>query len=172
MREMRKPGTDLRESEGESLPAYEESVAGTELSYQSSFSSLGQPSPSQSLRKPLLRLSPSQDLIFSPNSYGDLTARIQMSNMSPGLVAYKVKTTTPERFKVRPSNGCLRPGESSRMDISVTKSHMSQSGNLGRIMLNNLSLPHLSPLISHRSAGQVSHLRHLCVRRGFGPTSN
>ena len=134
MREMRKPGTDLRETEGESLPAYEESVAGTELSYQSSFSSLGQPSPSQSLRKPLLRLSPSQDLIFSPNSYGDLTARIQMSNMSPGLVAYKVKTTTPERFKVRPSNGCLRPGESSRMDISVTKSHMSQSGNLGRIM--------------------------------------
>ena len=164
---MRKPPPDLRETERESLPAYEDSVAGMDLSYQSSFSSLCQ--PGQSPRKPLLRLSPSQDLIFSPNSYGDLTARIQMSNMSPGLVAYKVKTTTPERFKVRPSNGCLRPGESSRMDISVTKSHMSQSGNLGRIMLNNLSL---LPLSSHLSAGQVPHLRHLCVRRGLGPTSN
>ena len=87
-----------------------------------------------SVRKlpPLLRVSPSQDLIFSPNSYGDLTARIQMWNVSPGAVAYKMKTTTPERFKVRPSNGCLRPGESSMMDISVTKSHLSQSGNLGR----------------------------------------
>ena len=128
---MRKPAstlsrssTDLRETEGESLPAYEDSVV--DLSYQSG----------QSVRKvpPLLRLSPSQDLIFSPNSYGDLTARIQMWNVSPGVVAFKMKTTTPERFKVRPSNGCLKSGENSMMDISVTKSHMSQAGNIGRRM--------------------------------------
>jgi len=78
----------------------------------------------------LLRLSPSQDLVFSPNSYGDLTARIQMSNVSPGAVAYKMKTTTPERFKVRPSSGLLSPGQSSMMDIAVAKSHMNQSGNI------------------------------------------
>ena len=43
-----------------------------------------------------------------------------------------MKTTTPERFKVKPSNGCLSPGESSMMDIMVTRSHMSQSDNIGR----------------------------------------
>ena len=100
-------------------------------SYQASFSSA---QSGQSGRKlpTLLRLSPSQDLVFSPNSYGDLTARIQMSNVSPGAVAYKMKTTTPERFKVRPSSGFLSPGQSSVMEIAVTKSHMSQSGNIGR----------------------------------------
>ena len=112
-------------------PGYEDSVTDPPRSYQSfqSFSS----SSSQSVRKQpdLLRLSPSHDLIFSPNSYGDLTARIQISNVSRGMVAYKMKTTTPERFKVKPSNGCLSPGESSMMDIMVTKSHLSQSDNIG-----------------------------------------
>ena len=132
---------------------YEESLGSVaDLSYQSSFSSvsLAPSSPSsQSVRKQpaLLRLSPSQDLVFSPNSYGDLTARIQMWNVSPGPVAFKMKTTTPERFKVRPSNGCLSPGQSSMMDITVTKSHMSQSANLGRLVgVSNFS--HLSPLTS------------------------
>ena len=77
----------------------------------------------------LLKISPSQDLIFSPNSYDDLTARIEITNVSTGSVAYKMKTTTPERFKVRPSSGSLRSGESSMMDIMVTKSH--KSANIG-----------------------------------------
>ena len=106
---------------------YEE--AGTDHDSFQSFSTSSQ----QSLRKQavLLRLSPSQDIIFSPNSYGDLTARIQMSNVSSSVVAFKMKTTTPERFKVKPSTGCLSPGDSSMMDISVTKSHLSQSDNIG-----------------------------------------
>ena len=179
--EIRKPPTglsrstsDLVETETESDLRYEESLGSVaDLSYQSSFSSvsLAPSSPSsQSVRKQpaLLRLSPSQDLVFSPNSYGDLTARIQMWNVSPGPVAFKMKTTTPERFKVRPSNGCLSPGQSSMMDITVTKSHMSQSANLGRLSGWSESV---IPLTSHLSAGQVSHLRHLCVRRGLGSTS-
>ena len=73
-----------------------------------------------------------QDLVFSPNSFGELTSRLQITNISRGVVAYKMKTTTPDRYKVRPSSGHLRSGDSVVMDVMVSRSHANNTANIGR----------------------------------------
>ena len=62
-----------------------------------------------------------QDLIFSNNSFGELCAQVQMTNISSEIVGFKMKTTTPDRYKVRPSSGALKPGETVVMEVRVKK---------------------------------------------------
>ena len=73
-----------------------------------------------------------QDLVFKPNSFGELTARIQARNISVRVVAYKMKTTSPDRYKVRPSSGSLGPGQSLAMEVSVSRSHASNTQLIGQ----------------------------------------
>lgn len=40
-----------------------------------------------------------------------ITNTLKLHNVSPAPVAYKVKTTAPQRYCVRPNNGVLPPGE-------------------------------------------------------------
>ena len=42
-----------------------------------------------------------------------------------------MKTTTPERYKVRPSSGHLRSGDTCVMDVMVSKSHAANTANIG-----------------------------------------
>jgi len=69
----------------------------------------------------LLRVFPSPDISFS--SVGrDLQATLTMTSLSKKTVAFKLKTTSPDIFRVRPSTGCLSPGKSVKVDILVTQS--------------------------------------------------
>ena len=44
-----------------------------------------------------------------------------MTNISSEIVGFKMKTTTPDRYKVRPSSGALKPGETVVMEVRVKK---------------------------------------------------
>ena len=50
-----------------------------------------------------------------------------------------MKTTTPERYKVRPSSGHLRAGDSCVMDVMVSKSHAANTANIGIYILRMFS---------------------------------
>ena len=76
----------------------------------------------------LLQLS--QDLIFSPNSFGEMCARVNLSNITGDMVGYKMKTTTPDRYKVRPSSGHLRPGDNVVIEVSMSKALSQQASNI------------------------------------------
>lgn len=82
----------------------------------------------------LLQLS--QDLVFHPNSFGEMCARVNMSNITGDIVGFKMKTTTPDRYKVRPSSGHLRPGEKVIIEVAMSKALSQQASIiLGKINL-------------------------------------
>jgi len=68
----------------------------------------------------ILRLSPGQEVIFSNTAAGDLAGKIQIQNVSTKVVGYKIKTTSPEKYRVRPSTGSLGPGLSATVEIHVS----------------------------------------------------
>lgn len=67
----------------------------------------------------LLRLSPGDDLQFQKTKDGDLFAEVQVANIAAKAVVYKVKTTSPDKFRVRPSIALLAPGGSCVVEIHV-----------------------------------------------------
>lgn len=67
----------------------------------------------------ILRLTPGQEVVFSTTPAGDLAGKIQIQNISPKIVGYKIKTTSPEKYRVRPSTGSLNPGLLATVEIHV-----------------------------------------------------
>ena len=68
----------------------------------------------------ILLISPAQEVIFSSSSGGELSAKIQIQNISSKAVGYKIKTTSPEKYRVRPSTGSLAPTSQATIEIQVS----------------------------------------------------
>ena len=74
----------------------------------------------------ILVISPAQEVLFSTSaSTRDLTAKLQIQNVSQKPVGYKIKTTSPEKYRVRPSTGCLGPSLSASVEIHCSGSASS-----------------------------------------------
>ena len=69
------------------------------------------------IRKHCLEL---PQVIFSPSPpSGELVAKLQLSNVSGRVVGYKIKTISPEKYRVRPSTGVLGPQPHQNSETSV-----------------------------------------------------
>eukprot|EP00747_Dinoflagellata_sp_TGD_P167161 gnl/TRDRNA2_/TRDRNA2_191111_c0_seq1.p1 gnl/TRDRNA2_/TRDRNA2_191111_c0~~gnl/TRDRNA2_/TRDRNA2_191111_c0_seq1.p1 ORF type:complete len:209 (-),score=60.63 gnl/TRDRNA2_/TRDRNA2_191111_c0_seq1:105-731(-) len=64
----------------------------------------------------LLQVEPATELRFSKKDF-TVSRLLKLSNSHSGHVAFKVKTTAPKSYLVRPSNGTLRPGEVAEVQI-------------------------------------------------------
>lgn len=62
----------------------------------------------------LLKLDPDQTLSFTKSSS---SKTLKLKNLSGGNVAYKVKTTAPKSYLVRPSSGTLKANEENEVQI-------------------------------------------------------
>ncbi|XP_052077844.1 motile sperm domain-containing protein 2-like isoform X1 [Mytilus californianus] len=66
----------------------------------------------------LLTISPGDELLFTTDETGKETFDvISLKNTLPYAIAYKVKTTSPEKYRVRPSAGIVKAG--STVDVHV-----------------------------------------------------
>ena len=65
----------------------------------------------------LLKITPSDTIEFPLLLYTPLTTVLKLENVSAEFVAFKIKTTTPKGYLVRPSTGVIRPGESQDVQI-------------------------------------------------------
>merc|ERR1712038_1436071 len=78
---------------------------------------------------PILTISPAEELEFCVTDENKETLDIlSLTNSSEKHVAFKDKTTSPEKYRVRPSTGVVKPGGS--YDISV----YLHSGNQSTIL--------------------------------------
>ncbi|XP_046390062.1 motile sperm domain-containing protein 2-like [Ischnura elegans] len=68
----------------------------------------------------LVSISPSDFLNFV-NDGSNLMGTITLTNISDGCISYKIKTTTPDKFRVRPSTGTLTAG--STVNITIILQH-------------------------------------------------
>lgn len=92
-------------------------------SFNSSYSSSSAPPD-------IIRLNPSQEVIFSSSPNGDLWAKVQLTNICERKVGFKIKTTSPEKYRVRPSSGILNP----RQELVVELHLSGQQGNSASLL--------------------------------------
>ena len=73
-----------------------------------------------------MQIDPEQELRFQlpkPNeTQNQLKSYLQISNVSNGNLAYKVKTTAPRYYVVKPNQGILERGQKIVIDISLIQS--------------------------------------------------
>ncbi|XP_035785491.1 motile sperm domain-containing protein 2-like [Anopheles albimanus] len=77
----------------------------------------------------MLRINPPNIIIFA-KSGNDLVGTVEITNVDSKPVTYKVKTTAPEKFRVRPSTGVLLP--SGTVTINVVLQHGQQVNIINR----------------------------------------
>ncbi|XP_037756663.1 motile sperm domain-containing protein 2 isoform X1 [Chelonia mydas] len=67
---------------------------------------------------PLLHISPAEELFFGSKEIGEKKCLIVLTNVTKNVVAFKVRTTAPDKYRVKPSNSSCEPGTS--VDIVVS----------------------------------------------------
>lgn len=65
----------------------------------------------------LLKVSPQDNIEFPLVLYTPLNANLLLENLSGVHVAFKIKTTAPKGYLVRPSTGTIKPGEALTVQI-------------------------------------------------------
>lgn len=76
--------------------------------------------------EPIVTVSPSDDLEFV---VGGGPAVVNVRNVSLQNVIYKVKTTAPDWYLVKPHQGLLQPGQEVEVSISFKNSHLANPTN-------------------------------------------
>uniref|UniRef100_A0A182NM52 MSP domain-containing protein n=1 Tax=Anopheles dirus TaxID=7168 RepID=A0A182NM52_9DIPT len=77
----------------------------------------------------MLRIKPQNTITFS-KAGNDLVGSVEITNVDTKEVSFKVKTTAPEKFRVRPSTGVLQP--SATVTINVMLQHGQQIHTINR----------------------------------------
>ncbi|XP_033110671.1 motile sperm domain-containing protein 2-like [Anneissia japonica] len=78
---------------------------------------------------PLLTIIPGEQLEFSfdstktDESTSELYSRITLQNTTVNTVAYKVKTTSPDMYKVKPSAGPIKPNANVNISVYISAAH-------------------------------------------------
>ncbi|XP_077001431.1 motile sperm domain-containing protein 2 isoform X1 [Tamandua tetradactyla] len=74
--------------------------------------------PLSVFKGPLLHISPAEELYFGTTESGEKKTLMVLTNVTKNIVAFKVRTTAPEKYRVKPSNSSCEPGAS--VDIIVS----------------------------------------------------
>ena len=130
----------------------------------------------------ILVISPNHEVLFSPSAAtGDLTAKLQIQNVSQKPVGYKIKTTSPEKYRVRPSTGSLAPGLSASVEIHCSGSAASAASGAWNLVRDKFLITGIfleSPDISAqllqealKSTKPDCQHRLRCQVAGAGPSS-
>ncbi|XP_053622698.1 motile sperm domain-containing protein 2-like [Plodia interpunctella] len=88
----------------------------------------------------MLRLNPHDTVIFK-NVNDDLTGQFTITNMDDNAVSFKIRTTSPEKFRVRPSSGLLASGAVQTVQILVQPSVQQNTGSKDRFLVMSIQLP-------------------------------
>lgn len=65
----------------------------------------------------LLRITPEDVIVFPLVLYTPLNSNLKLENISEDSVAFKIKTTAPKGYLVRPSTGVIKAGEAQTIQI-------------------------------------------------------
>ncbi|KAK6627612.1 hypothetical protein RUM44_010090 [Polyplax serrata] len=80
-----------------------------------------------------------RDIMVFNTEGSEITSSLPLRNDDSQYISYKIKTTAPEKFRVRPSSGILAPGASCNIGIVLLPGYQVQ--NLQRDKFLILSIP-------------------------------
>ncbi|KAJ1369487.1 hypothetical protein KIN20_030962 [Parelaphostrongylus tenuis] len=90
-----------------------------------------------------LQLEPADKIIFSGKKLGEepAPASIKITNTLKERIAYKVKCTSNEMFRIRPPVGALKPGDSVTVSVSLFLPSDTLASSLGILGSGDMILP-------------------------------
>lgn len=69
----------------------------------------------------LLTINPDEVLVFTNTRMNDPRTSLTLTNISKVHVAFKVKTTAPKSYLVKPIHGTMKPGEKQEVHITLKR---------------------------------------------------
>lgn len=118
----------------------------------------------------MMKLNPHDTIVFKREGT-DVSSNFVLTNTHTGNIAFKIKTTLPEKTKVWPSVGFLTPGKSETIKLSLMSSGQNHSTIMSKIKflvvctpinVASISLTELSELFKDTRALQIEQRRLRC----------
>lgn len=88
----------------------------------------------------MLRLVPNDTIIFK-NDNEELSGQFTITNMDENAISFKIRTTSPEKFRVRPSSGVLASGTSQSVLIVVQPGFHLRTVTKDRFLVMSVQIP-------------------------------
>uniref|UniRef100_A0A6M2DWX2 Putative vesicle-associated membrane protein-associated protein b/c n=1 Tax=Xenopsylla cheopis TaxID=163159 RepID=A0A6M2DWX2_XENCH len=88
----------------------------------------------------MLHVTPLETITFQKDG-NEMIGTITVTNKDPGSITYKVKTTSPEKFRVRPSTGPLTPGASVTISVTLQPGYHSTGLAKDKFLVMGIALP-------------------------------
>ncbi|XP_013189019.2 motile sperm domain-containing protein 2-like [Amyelois transitella] len=88
----------------------------------------------------MLRLNP-HDIIVFKNDNDELSGQFTITNMDENAVSFKIRTTSPEKFRVRPSSGTLPSGSTQTVLIVVQPGFQLRTVTKDRFLVMSIQIP-------------------------------
>ncbi|CAH0404091.1 unnamed protein product [Chilo suppressalis] len=88
----------------------------------------------------MLRLVPNDTILFK-NENDELSSQFTITNMDEGSISFKIRTTSPEKFRVRPSSGTLASGQSQSVVIVVQPGFQLRTVTKDRFLVMSVQIP-------------------------------
>lgn len=88
----------------------------------------------------MLSLTPAETILFQKTNSNEFAGNVEITNVSKKPITYKVKTTAPDKFRVRPSSGTLSPSNSATINVIIQKGQALPI-NKDKFLVMCMSLP-------------------------------
>ncbi|XP_065192499.1 motile sperm domain-containing protein 2-like isoform X2 [Sycon ciliatum] len=152
-----RPSTSRQESNDSVTSQQRQAHVHNLLQQQTSKESLnGGGSPGSSLRRRhvttagLLEISPSSVMEFRGNGTDDIVVPLSIRNISTNAIGFKIKTTGPDRYHVKPSAGIVQTGASAIANVTL------RSGADRSLVLQDKFLVEFCPVPPTLQASELS----------------
>ncbi|CAG4952817.1 unnamed protein product [Parnassius apollo] len=116
----------------------------------------------------MLRIVPNDTIVFKAED-DDISGQFTITNMDESVVSFKIRTTSPEKFRVRPSSGVLPSGVSQTILIVVQPGFQLRTITKDRFLVmsvqipkDNISQKELSDIWQNSSGSKVDEYRLKC----------
>lgn len=124
----------------------------------------------------MLRVTPSEAIVFNKVE-NELCGQVKITNIDHGAVTYKIKTTAPEKFRVRPSTGVLSKGASATIVVIFNQGNSPTTINRDKFLVMAMPIhendandsQHLTDLWKNTSSGSAAIEQHR-LRCALGDT--
>lgn len=116
----------------------------------------------------MLRLTPNDLIIFKCEN-DEISGQFVITNMDESAISFKIRTTSPEKFRVRPSSGTLAPGSTQTVLIVVQPGFHLRTVTKDRFLVLSVQIPkidltpkELSEVWQNSTGSKVDEYRLKC----------
>lgn len=100
----------------------------------------------------MLRLNPNDIIVFKTDN-DEVSGQFTITNMDDSAISFKIRTTSPEKFRVRPSSGTLAQGASQTVLIVVQSGFQMRTVTKDRFLVMSVQIPKTD--LSHKELSDV-----------------